>query len=150
MNEENINNTGVEQSENPEGVAKIEKKGWIRELIEREATPKPERTETIEKFCERNNISESTYDYQRRKKENKAEVLKIWLNEAFYGGNTVLRKLKERADEGDMKAIELYMKFVLELAENLEIKTDGRPIIQIVNQIATKYEATSTSSGDSQ
>lgn len=111
----------------------IEKKGWIKELIERESIPKAERTETIEKFCERHGISESTYDYQRRKKENKVKVLEIWLNEAFYGGNSVLRKLKEKADDGDTKAIELYMKFILELAENLDVKSDGQKIV--INQM---------------
>jgi len=109
------------------------KKGWIKELIKRESTPRPERTEIIAKFCERHGISESTYDYQRRNKKNKAEVLAIWLDEAFYGGNTVLRKLKEKAEDGDTRAIELYLKFILELSENLDIKSDGRSIT--INQV---------------
>ena len=110
-----------------------EKKGWIKEMIEREATPKPERTETVEQFCIRHGISDSTYTYQKRKKENKTEVVKIWLNEAINGGNEVLKKLKENALAGKEKSIEMYLKFVLELAENLDVKSDGKSLI--INKI---------------
>jgi hypothetical protein len=54
--------------------------------------------------------------------------LRIWRDEAFFGGNTVLRKLKEMADNGDIRAIELYLKFILELTENLDIKSGGQTV----------------------
>src|SRR5574343_403525 len=99
-------------------------KGWIQEMIEREATPKAERKETREKFCERFDISEGTYNYQRVKKENQRKIIQIWLNEATNGGNEVLAKLKQNALEGKEKSIEMYLKFVLQLAEQLDIKLD--------------------------
>lgn len=106
-----------------------EKKDWIKEAIEREATPKPERTETVIAFSKRHGISSETYYYQMRKKENKAQVIEIWLNEALDGGNEVLQKLKQNALEGREKSIEMYLKFVLDLAENLDLKTDGKPLM---------------------
>jgi len=102
----------------------VENKGWIQEMIEREATPKAERKETRENFCDRFGISEGTYNYQRVKKENQRQIIKIWLNEATNGGNEVLAKLKQNALEGKEKSIEMYLKFVLQLAEQLDIKLD--------------------------
>ncbi len=112
------------------------KKNWVKAMIEREATPKPERRETTAQFAERYGICESTYNYQKNKKENKKEVIRIWLNEAIDGGNEVLKKLKDNAIAGKEKSIEMYLKFVLELAENLDIKSDGKPIpILTINNV---------------
>lgn len=93
-------------------------------MIERESIPRPERKETRGDFCKRHGIAESTYDYQRRRKENKRKIVEIWLNEASNGGNEVLSKLKQNALEGKEKSIEMYLKFVLELAEQLDVKLD--------------------------
>jgi len=112
-------------------------KTWIDAMIEREAIPKPARLDTIEEFCKKWGVAESTYDYQRRKKENKRKVVEIWLSEAINDGNEVLRKLGEKAREGDVKAIELYMKFVLELADNLNIKTD----LKITGELTKEQKA---------
>ena len=103
-------------------------KNWIQAMIEREALPKPLREGTIEEFAKEWSISSETYFYQRRKKENKKKIVEIWLNEAMEDGNEVLKKLKEKAIEGDNKSMELYIKFILELAENLDIKSDGKQI----------------------
>jgi len=104
------------------------KEDWISAMIERESTPKPLRTDTIEEFCKKWDIAESTYGFQRRKKENRKRVVEIWLSEAINCGNEVLTKLGEKALSGDTKAIELYMKFVLDLTEGLDIKTDGKAL----------------------
>lgn len=108
------------------------KKGWIQEMINREATPKSERVGTVEGFCKERGISVSTYDYQRRKKENKRQIIQIWLNEAVNGGNEVLAKLKENALSGKEKSLEMYLKFVLELAENIDVKSDGKTIVNLI------------------
>lgn len=117
------------------------KKNWIEAMCEREATPKAAREGTIESFCKEWGISESTYGYQKRLKENKKRIVEIWLNEASNGGNEVLAKLKENALLGKEKSIEMYLKFVLELAENLDIKSDGKAIV--INKIL--YGANDTS-----
>jgi hypothetical protein len=106
-----------------------EKVDWLEKAIEYEATPKALR-EPKEKgeFIKSLGIPESTYRYNVSKKENKRRIVEIWLNEALNGGNEILAKLAEKAKGGDMKAIELYIKFVLELAENLDIKSDGKAL----------------------
>lgn len=108
-----------------------ENKNWIEQAILRESTPKPLREETVEEFAKKWGISSETYFYQMRKKENKKKVVEIWLSEAIEDGNVVLQKLKEKAQSGDNKSIEMYLKFVLELAENLDIKSDGKAIIPL-------------------
>jgi hypothetical protein len=110
-----------------------EETDWVEKAIEREATPKELREGTVEKFAEKYGIDPSTYYRTVRRKENKRKIVEIWLNEALNGGQEVLRALQEKAKKGDTKAIELYMKFVLELAENLDIKSDGQKLI--INQM---------------
>ena len=130
----------------------VEKQNWIKEMIEREATPKAERTETVAEFAVSHSISDSTYNYQKNKKENKRLIVEIWLNEATDGGNEVLSKLKEKANAGDMKAIELYLKFVLKLAENLDITSRGEVIKGfnfIKNEPEKPNDKTITETGES-
>lgn len=118
----------------------MEEKNWIQEMIKRESTPKPARKETIEEFCKQWEISEATYHYQKSKKENKKNIVKIWLSEAMDDGNEVLKKLRDKAKTGDNKAMELYLKFVLELAENLDIKSDDKPLGVIAYPVKDVYE----------
>jgi hypothetical protein len=144
MNEESnkgeINETGTEQvADIIDSKETTKKKGWIQEMINREATPKQERTDTVKEFAEKWGIDESTYNYQRRKKENKRKIVEIWLNEATNGGNEVLQKLKENALAGKEKSMEMYLKFVLELAENLDIKSDGKALIVNVIRNGNKH-----------
>lgn len=101
---------------------------WIDAMIEREAIPKPAREETTGDFCAKWGVSEETYYYHARKKENKKRIVEIWLNEAIDGGNDVLKKLEEKAKGGDTKAIEMYLKFVLKLKEGIDITTDGEKL----------------------
>lgn len=135
-----INSEGTEQvADIIDSKETTKKKGWIQEMINREATPKQERTDTVKEFAEKWGIDESTYNYQRRKKENKRKIVEIWLNEATNGGNEVLQKLKENALAGKEKSMEMYLKFVLELAENLDIKSDGKALIVNVIRNGNKH-----------
>lgn len=137
------NNTGTQSVAD----SSVPKKTWIDEMCEREAIPKGARKETRIDFCKRWDIAESTYDYQRRQKDNKKRIIEIWLNEATYGGNEVLAKLKENALLGKEKSIEMYLKFVLELAENLDIKSDGKAlVVNIPEVIARKHNINGNSS----
>jgi hypothetical protein len=103
-------------------------KDWINAMIERESTPKPARKETVEQFAKQWGIDESTYYYQSRKRENRAKVVDIWLSEAVKGGNEVLEKLRENAKEGKEKSIEMYLKFVLELKDRMDVTTNDEAI----------------------
>jgi hypothetical protein len=103
-------------------------KNWINAMIEREATPKPARKDTVADFAKKWGISEETYYYQGRKRENRQKIVDIWLAEAVKGGNEVLQKLKENALEGKEKSIEMYLKFVLELKDKMDITSGGEKL----------------------
>ncbi len=111
---------------------------WLEEAIKLEATPKTLRQETIRDFCARFNIPESNYYYHINKKDNQAKVLELTLHEAKTHAPVVLKKLVEKAEEGDMKAMDLYLDMILQLSKNLDLKTAGKPIF-IPSEIAEKY-----------
>ncbi len=101
---------------------------WIQEMIEREALPKALREETVESFCARHDISISTYYYQSSKSDNWKKVLEISLMSAKKEVPEVLKVLTEKASTGDMKAIDMYLNYIVQLAKNLDIKSDGQPL----------------------
>lgn len=98
---------------------------WIEKMIEREATPKSLRTNTIEEFCKEYGVAISTYSWNAVKKENQKRILKVCLSLAKKGTPEVLEKLREKAEAGDMKAIDMFLNYVLELSKNLDIKVNN-------------------------
>ena len=106
----------------------MEEKNWIEAMIEREALPKSAREETVEVFCEKWGITQSTYYYQSSKPDNWKKTLEISLNRAKKDCPEVLQVLGEKAKAGDMKAIDMYLNYIIQLATNLDIKTDGKVI----------------------
>lgn len=136
-----------------------EEKNWIQEMIEREATPKTLRKETVEDFCARHGVSVSTYYYQSSKTENWKKVLEISLMSAKKEVPDVLKVLGEKAKSGDMKAIDLYLDYVVQLSKNIDIKSDGKELKAITginyilpndNNDSTNSEATPGISGTSE
>jgi len=121
---------------------------WLDEAIQREAKPKALRDETVEQFAEKWNITSSKYFYEMSKKENWEKILEISLNTAKKETPEVLDKLIEKAKTGDMKAIEMFLDYILKLAKNLDIKSDGKPLIQIAGEIASKYGITPQDTSD--
>jgi hypothetical protein len=105
-----------------------EVKNWIQEMIEREALPKALREETVESFCARNGISVGTYYYQSSKTDNWEKVLEISLMSAKKEVPEVLKVLIEKAKAGDMKAVDMYLDYVIKLSKNVDIKSDGKPL----------------------
>lgn len=108
----------------------MEHKNWIDAMIQREAIPKVLREDTVEGFCKQWEVPESTYYYQATRKENQKEILKIALSLAKKGTPEVLEKLREKAESGDTKAIEMFLNYVLELSKNLDVKSDGKQLPQ--------------------
>ena len=108
-----------------------EKKNWIDEMIEREALPKASREESIEDFCSKWKIGISTYYYQSSKSENWKKILKIALMSAKKEVPEVLQVLGSKAKDGDMKAVDMYLNYVVQLSKNLDIKSDGEKILGI-------------------
>jgi hypothetical protein len=134
---------------------KIEK-NWIQEMIEREALPRVMRTDTVEDFAQKHNIDPSTYYYQSRKKENQKKILKIALSLAKKGIPEVLEKLRERAEAGDIRAIEMYLKYILKMKDKFDFTSDDKElkVITSINYILpndnndkTNPETTSSISG---
>lgn len=111
----------------------METKNWIEEAIEREAIPKAARKESVSEFAKKWGIDESTYYWQMRKPENEKKVLTLSLSQAKKGTSSVLEKLREKAEEGDTKSIEMYLKFVLALKERTDVTSDDKPLPLLSN-----------------
>ncbi len=111
---------------------------WLEEAIQRLATPKTLRTESNRDFCKRFEIPESTYYETLSRPENQKRILDITLNVAKESTPDILEKLVELAKNGDIRAIDIYMDYILQLAKNLDIKTGGKPIVEIAKEIAQK------------
>lgn len=101
---------------------------WIEEAIELEATPPAAREISVTDFAIKHGIDRSLYYWHMRKPENEKKVLDLSLSQAKKGTSTVLDKLRQKAEEGDMKAIEMYLKFVLALKERKDVTTDDKPL----------------------
>jgi hypothetical protein len=108
---------------------------WVDKMIEREATPKSMRSDTVDQFCAKYGISESTYYYQSNKTDNWKKVLEISLMSAKKEVPEVLKVLAEKAKSGDMKAIDLYLDYVIQLSKNVDIKTGGEMLPILVKFI---------------
>lgn len=106
----------------------MEETNWIEAMIEREALPKSTREETVESFCKKWDITESTYYYQSSKPDNWKKTLEISLSRAKKDCPEVLQVLGEKAKSGDMKAIDMYLNYIVQLAKNFDIKSDGEKI----------------------
>lgn len=126
------------------------KVNWIDEMIEREAIPRNLREGTVEDFALKYGIDPSTYYYQSRKKENQRKVLNIALSLAKKGIPEVLEKLRERAEEGDTKSIEMYLKYILEMRDKYDMTSDGKSlIVNIDNDIADKNDINTSTENNS-
>ena len=101
------------------------KDNWLDAMIEREALPMSLRKETTGQFCEKYGINESTYRYQRGKKENWEKILEIALMSAKKEVPDVLLKLAEKAKNGDTKAISIYLDYVVQLSKKLDLNIQG-------------------------
>lgn len=118
----------------------MKEKTWIDEMIIREATPKPLRKDTIKEFCEKWGVAERTYSYQSAKKENQRQIINLWLSEVTKDGLEVLQVLAKNAKEGKEKSIEMYLKFVLELKERMDLTSDNQKIVILAEELQKKYE----------
>lgn len=113
---------------------------WVDEGIQLLATPKRLRETSVIDFCNKHDVPRATFYNVMSRKENKKRILEITLTTAKDEAPEVLDVLIQKAKEGDMRAIDIYMDSILQLAKNLDIKTDGQPlVIQVPGEIAQKY-----------
>ena len=118
-----------------------EVKTWIDEMVEREALPPELRVGTNEEFCQKHGIGNSTYYYQASKADNQEKIVALAINYAKKHTSEVLENLGVRA-KSDNKATELFIKFILQLAERTDITSKGEKI-EISSEsekILKKYE----------
>lgn len=120
------------------------KVNWIDEMIIREALPKTLREGTVADFCKKHGIVESNYYYHSSKPENQEKSIKIALQNTKKHAPDVLENLGERA-KSNSKDAEMYLKFILQLAEKTDITSGGMPIIQIAEVIANKQNVVTSS-----
>jgi hypothetical protein len=118
---------------------------WIIEMIKREAVPLALRLETTGDFCKKYKIPESTYYYQASKPENQEKIVNSALNNAKKYAPEVLDNLGERA-KNNSKDAEMYLKFILQLAEKKDITSGGLSIS--FADIFKNVSSTSTTSED--
>jgi hypothetical protein len=120
---------------------------WLDAMIEREATPKTLRKETVEQFCAKWGVTDSTYYYQSSKTDNWKKVLEISLMSAKKEVPDVLKVLGDKAKDGDMKAIDLYLDYVVQLSKNLDIKSGGEVLPVLVKFLNEKRDNNSDTAG---
>jgi hypothetical protein len=105
-----------------------EKMDWQKLAIEREAIPQSLRTENTQEFCAKHNIASSTYYYFVSKEENRKLISKLALNYARKYTSDILERIGEEAKKGNMKAAELYLKFIEQLNEKFDLTSNGDKI----------------------
>ena len=104
---------------------------WVDAMIEREAIPKAARQETVAEFCAKWGISEATYYNHSSKDENQKKIVRLSLMLVKKALPEVLEKLREKAEDGDMKAVDMFLNYVAELSKNIDVKTGGDKILGI-------------------
>lgn len=112
---------------------------WIDEMIERQALPEVLREGKVSEFCKKHSIAESTYYLHASKPENQKRIIGLALNNAKKHAPEVLENLGVRGKK-DNRAAELYMKFILELAEKSDISSMGNPIMFMPSELMKKND----------
>jgi len=114
----------------------MEEKNWMQAMIERQSIPETLREETTEEFCDKWGVKERTYYYHLAKPEIQKIILKNSLNLAKKYTPDIMENLAVRA-KSDNKAAELFLEYVWKMSKNLDIKTDGQPIINLTKEQQT-------------
>jgi hypothetical protein len=129
----NSDNQSVEQPDSFE----VPKEDWIEKAIEYEALPKSLR-EPQKKgdFIKSLGIPESTYRWTLSKDENQDKIIKLSFRQARKRTPDVLKKLGEKAEQGNDTSITQFMEYVLEIKKRLDITSGGEKIRQIYGGIS--------------
>lgn len=118
-----------------------EPKNWLEVMIERQALPEEVREQTTDEFCAKWGIARSTYYYQASKQENQQKILALAISNAKKYAPAVLDNLGQRA-LNNSKDTEMYLKFILQLKESMDITSGGLAIT--FADIFKKDESSST------
>ncbi|MBD3244757.1 MAG: hypothetical protein GF335_02065 [Candidatus Moranbacteria bacterium] len=93
-------------------------KSWIDKAIRWKATPKDLRDpKTVIEFCKKNEINRREFYRECDKKEFKDKILDKSLNNVQNNTPNILHKLSQIAENGNLRAIEMYLKYILKLQD---------------------------------
>jgi len=96
-------------------------KSWIDEAIEWLSIPKDLRhPKTIVEFCDKMGIARSTYYFEVEKKDFQRRLIERMISNVKNDAPEILDKLAQNAKEGETRAIEVYVKYILAIAEKVE------------------------------
>lgn len=96
-------------------------KSWIEEAIEWLSIPKDLRhPKTIVEFCDKFAITRNQYYWEVEKADFQKRLLDRQISNVKGDAPEVLNKLVQNAKEGETRAIEIYVKYVLAIAEKVE------------------------------
>lgn len=94
---------------------------WVGEMIEWLAVPKDLRhPKTVVEFCDKMGIRRDQYYTEAEDPLFQQRLLKRMRSIVRDRAPEVFDKLLQNAIEGETKAIELYMKYIMEIAEKIE------------------------------
>jgi hypothetical protein len=125
----------------------IKEINWVEEMIKREAVPLQLREGTVADFCKKYNIGDSTYYYQSSKPENQEKIVNSAINNAKKYAPEVLENLGERAKKNSKDA-EMYLKFILQLADKTDITSKGESIQQVLVKFLNGKDETTKDNRD--
>lgn len=115
-------------------------KTWVEEAIDWCSTPKDIRIpRTAREFCSVRSISESTFYYEISKPDFQRQVVEKSLTLAKKATPDILEKLREKAEQGDIRSIEIFLKYVLRLGEKDDAES-SEPVKVKILPVSTKDE----------
>jgi hypothetical protein len=124
-----INDTSEEQADGIE----LPKEDWVEKAIEYEATPRSLRVpKTDREFYKQLGIKESTYYYTIAKKENQDRIIDLCFRQAKKRTPNILKKLGEKAEEGNDTSIAQFLEYILEIKKRIDITTGGEKVKGVV------------------
>lgn len=114
---------------------------WVGEMIEWLAIPKDLRhPKTVVEFCDKMGIRRDQYYTEAEDPNFQQRLLKRMRSIVRDRAPEVFDKLLQNAIEGETKAIELYMKYIMEMAEKIEHTGEVQGFVLNIIQ-ANKNEA---------
>lgn len=124
-----------------------EPKDWITAMIEREATPRAARQETVAEFSAKWGIGESTYYYQSSNPDNEKKIVELCFKQAKKRAPEILEKLGDKASEGSEKSMEMFLKLVLDKSESSTVKLEKSVDDKEFDSLMAAYAKRKESSG---
>ena len=109
---------------------------WIEAMIDRESIPKSIRQKDIklDDFVAKYGISHATYYYQVSKTENQKRIIEKSLRFANSSTPKILEVLRDKAKNGDTKAIEMHLEYVTKLSKKIDVMSGGKELKRLTDE----------------